>query len=194
MGESELYVWVLLPVLIFLARVIDVSMGTIRVIFISRGHKLWAPLIGFFEVLIWLVAMGQIMQNLSNPATYLAFAAGFATGNYVGLRIAEKLSLGIVTVRVITNKPADGLLAALIANNYSVTSLDAEGARGRVKVLFTVLPRKCAHKVVELVDKFDHRAFYTIEEVSYVTARPDFAKTNALSSAAQAFKPARKGK
>jgi uncharacterized protein YebE (UPF0316 family) len=90
--NSGVYTWIVLPVLIFVARITDVSLGTVRVIFVSRGLKYLAPLVGFFEVLIWLLAIGQIMKNLSNPVCYIAYAAGFGMGNYVGIRIAEKLA------------------------------------------------------------------------------------------------------
>ena len=92
--ESHFFAWVVLPILIFLARICDVSLGTVRLIFVSRGFKYLAPVIGFFEVLIWILAMTQIMQNLTNPICYLGYAGGFATGNYIGILIAEKLSLG----------------------------------------------------------------------------------------------------
>ena len=84
--NSGFYAWLILPLLIFLARVADVSIGTIRLIFISRGLKYLAPVVGFFEILIWLLAIGQIMKNLSNPACYIAYAGGFAMGNFVGMR------------------------------------------------------------------------------------------------------------
>ena len=88
--------------LIFAARIADVSIGTVRLIFISRGLKYLAPIVGFFEVFIWLMAIGQIMQNISNPVCFVAYAGGFAMGNFVGMCIAEKLSLGVVMVRVVT--------------------------------------------------------------------------------------------
>ena len=103
---SGLYTWIILPLLIFAARVIDVSMGTVRVIFISRGFKYLAPIVGFFEILTWLLAIGQIMKNLSNPLCYIAYAGGFAMGNYVGMCIADKLSLGVVLIRIVTRKDA----------------------------------------------------------------------------------------
>ena len=92
--HSEAFTFVLLPVLIFLARVLDVSFGTIRIIFISRGQKLLAPLIGFFEILIWLVAIGKVMQNLGNVYCHIAYAGGFAAGNFTGMWIEEKLAMG----------------------------------------------------------------------------------------------------
>jgi uncharacterized protein YebE (UPF0316 family) len=88
LSNFGLYTWIVLPLLIFLARVVDVSMGTIRVIFVSRGLKYLAPVVGFFEVLIWLLAIGQIMKNLSSPLCYVAYAGGFAAGNYIGIVIA----------------------------------------------------------------------------------------------------------
>ena len=88
--------------MIFIARVADVTLGTVRVIFVSRGMKYLAPLIGFVEILIWLMAIGHTMQNLTNPACYVAYAGGFAMGNFVGITIAERLSLGVVMIRVIT--------------------------------------------------------------------------------------------
>ncbi|MCK5000444.1 MAG: hypothetical protein KAS23_12960, partial [Anaerohalosphaera sp.] len=104
MGEElllsvDVYGWFVLPLLIFLARVVDVSMGTVRIVFVSRGFKFLAPVMGFFEVLIWILAISQIMQNLNNPACYVAYAGGFAMGNFVGMWIAEKLTLGVVLVR-----------------------------------------------------------------------------------------------
>ena len=111
--NSAFYAWLILPLLIFLARVADVSIGTIRLIFISRGLKYLAPLVGFFEILIWLLAIGQIMKNLSNPACYIAYAGGFAMGNFVGMWTAERLSLGVVLIRVVTKKDATELVECL---------------------------------------------------------------------------------
>ena len=166
--NSELFAWVVLPVLIFIARVADVSLGTVRVIFITRGLKYFAPIVGFFEILIWLLAIGQIMRNLSNPLCYIAYAGGFATGNYVGILIAEKLSLGVVLIRVITSKDASELLEYLKSAEYGVTSVDAHGSAGKVQVVFTIVPRREVASVVNLIKQFNPKAFYTIEEVGFV--------------------------
>jgi len=166
--NSELFAWVVLPLLIFIARVADVSLGTVRVIFITRGLKYFAPIIGFVEILIWLLAIGQIMQNLSNPLCYIAYAAGFATGNYIGIWIAEKLSLGVVLVRVITSKDASGLLEYLKSAEYGVTSVDAQGSAGKVQIVFTIVRRREVASVVNLIKQFNPKAFYTIEEVGFV--------------------------
>ena len=166
--NSGFYTWFVLPALIFCARIIDVSMGTVRVIFVSRGLKYLAPVVGFFEILIWLLAIGQIMKNLSNPACYIAYAGGFAMGNFVGIHIAEKLSLGLVMIRVITKKDAAPLVDFLKAGNYGITSVDGHGTSGQVKVVFTIVPRREVYSVVELIKKFNPQAFYSIEEVGFV--------------------------
>lgn len=168
LSDSPVYAWLVIPFLIFIARVTDVSMGTIRLIFVSRGLKRLAPVVGFFEILIWLLAIGQIMQNLSNPACYIAYAGGFAMGNYVGIRIAEKLSLGVVLIRVITQKDALPLVEFLKSADYGVTSIAGHGRAARVQVVFTIVPRREVKQVVDLIKKFNPNAFYSIEEVGYV--------------------------
>jgi len=164
-ANSEIYTWIVLPLLIFAARVLDVSLGTVRVIFISRGLKYLAPIVGFFEIIIWLLAIGQIMKNLSNPVCYIAYAGGFAMGNFVGIYIAEKLSLGLVMIRVVTKMDAAPLVEFLKAENYGVTSVDGHGTSGEVKVVFTIVPRREVRSVVELIKRFNPQAFYSIEEV-----------------------------
>jgi uncharacterized protein YebE (UPF0316 family) len=194
-SEAPVYVWVILPLLIFLARICDVTLGTVRLIFVSRGLKYLAPMVGFFEVLVWILAIGEIMKNLSNPACYLAYAGGFATGNYVGILVAEKLSLGTVLVRVITQKPADPLLKCLRERDYGVTSVDGQGANGPVQVVFTIVPRREVDAVVELVKTFNPQAFYSIEEVGFVAegvfpARRQWHEAGVL----RFLRPFRKGK
>lgn len=168
LAESWAYTWIILPVLIFAARVVDVSLGTVRVIFVSRGLKYLAPIVGFVEILIWLLAIGQIMKNLSNPACYIAYAGGFAMGNFVGIRMAEKLSLGLVLIRVVTQRDAAPLVDVLKGEDYGVTSVDAHGTSGEVKVVFTIVPRREVTRVVQLVNQFNPNAFYSIEEVGFV--------------------------
>lgn len=192
---SGAYSWFILPTLIFIARVADVSMGTMRVIFVSRGFKYIAPIVGFFEILIWLLAIGQIMTNLSNPACYIAYAGGFAMGNFVGIHIAEKLSLGVVNIRVITQRDASELMKCLTASGYGVTSVDGHGTAGEVKVLFTIVPRREVESVVELIKKFNPHAFYSIEEVGFVEKGIFPAKrAGDFFSMSKIFRPFRKGK
>jgi uncharacterized protein YebE (UPF0316 family) len=166
--DSELFRWVVLPLLIVLARVIDVTIGTIRIVFVSRGHKIIAPILGFFEVLIWLLAIGQIMRNLSNFMCYIAYGTGFALGTYMGLLIEEKLAIGVLLVRIITQKDAGNLLEALRQANYGVTSVPAFGTSGKVDVIFTVIKRSAVDDVLKIINRFNPRAFYSIENVKEV--------------------------
>ncbi len=167
-SQSYLFAWVILPILIFLSRIADVSIGTVRVILVSRRLKYLAPLAGFFEVLIWILVIGQIMKNLSSPICYVAYAGGFAAGNFIGILIAEKLSLGMVLVRVIFPKQANGLIDRLRERCYGVTSIDGQGANGPVQILFTIVPRREVYAVVELVKEANPEAFYSIEDVDHV--------------------------
>ena len=105
--SPELYAWVILPLLIFVARICDVSMETIRVIYISKGIKYLAPIIAFFEIVIWLLAMEVVMNDLANIANFFAFAFGFAMGTYIGLVIEEKLSIGMVILRIVTTEESN---------------------------------------------------------------------------------------
>ncbi len=165
---TEIGQWLVIPGLIFFARIVDVSMGTLRIIFVSRGNRYLAPALGFFEVLIWLIAIGQIMQNLTNPLNYLAYAAGFAAGNYAGIILEKRIATGIVLIRVITRKEASELIEQLRKSGLTVTSIEAEGNRGPVKVFFTVVRRRNIKEVVETIKKYNPRAFYTIEDISFV--------------------------
>jgi uncharacterized protein YebE (UPF0316 family) len=191
----DFYAWMILPLLIFLARVTDVTIGTIRLIFISRGLKYLAPVVGFFEILIWLLAIGQIMKNLSNPACYIAYAGGFAMGNFVGMCIAEKLSLGVVLIRVVTKKDASELVEYLKSDEYGVTSVDGHGKTGQVKVVFTIVPKREVKRVVKLIKKFNPKAFYTIEEVGFVEKGAlSQRKISGFNDFLKLFRPFRKGK
>ncbi len=158
---------VVIPILIFLARVIDVTMGTLRIIFISRGIRILAACLGFFEILIWLLAISQIMKNLDNPVNYIAYAAGFGMGNFVGISIEQKLSLGNLMVRVIVRNSAVALMEYLHRQGYGVTIVDAQGTTGPVKIIFTVVPRKCLKAVLESIESFNPQAFYTIEDIRF---------------------------
>ncbi len=152
-----------------MARILDQSIGTLRLIFISKGMKNIAPFLGFFEVIIWLLAIGQIMQHLDNWLCYVAYGAGFATGNFIGIAIEERLSLGTSIIRVMLSSESPELISALKAHNFGLTILDAEGAKGPVKVIFSIIRRKEIPYFVDTLHQFHPTAFYTIEDVK--TAR-----------------------
>jgi uncharacterized protein YebE (UPF0316 family) len=161
--------WVIIPLLIFFARIVDVTLGTLRIVFISKGDKMIAPALGFLEVLIWLVAITQVMQNLNNVASYLAWAGGFATGNFLGLRIEQKLALGQMVVRVITVDSAHQLIERLKGHGYRLTCVDARGTRGKVNLLFMIVKRKKLTHVLDIIREYNPQAFYSIEDVRSVS-------------------------
>ncbi len=166
--ESPVFSWVVLPLLIFIARVLDVSLGTVRIILISRGKKYLSPFLGFVEVMIWLLAIRQIIFNLSNWACYFAFAGGFAMGNFVGIYIEEKIAMGTQVIRIITRMEATDLIGSLQQKGYGVTVVDAMGTTGKVNVIFTIINRRDQDKVIELIKKFNPKAFYSVEDIRSV--------------------------
>ena len=157
--------WVIIPLLIVLARIGDVSLGTMRIISIGRGYKFIAPLLGFFEILIWLLAIRQIMQNLTNIFYYVFYSGGFAAGTFVGMYIEGKLAIGILSIRIITRKDASELINFLRSVNYGVTSVVAQGATGQVNVIYIIVKRSDVQNVIEIINRFNPNAFYLIEDV-----------------------------
>lgn len=159
--------YIILPLLIFFARVVDVSLGTIRIIFVSKGFKILAAVIGFVEVLIWIVAINQIWANLSNYWLYFAFAAGFSTGSYVGVWLEDKLSFGNVMLRIIIRKNADKLVRELRKNGYEMTIIKGLSGDGKDKVhmVFSVVKRKRLKEIFKIVKKNNPKAFFTVEDI-----------------------------
>ncbi|MCC5935681.1 MAG: DUF2179 domain-containing protein [Lunatimonas sp.] len=176
-GISEnVFTYVIMPLLIFLARIGDVSINTLRIVFVMSGKKYIAPIMGFFEAMIWLLAIGQIFQNINNPLSYIAYSGGFAMGIWVGMTIEEKLALGRVLVRVITPEPMPQLVEYMKEKEHRFTIVGAEGRYGRVQLLFTVLKRENLKDFVAKVKTVNEKAFYTIESVKRVS-EDDFSMT-----------------
>ena len=165
----EVFNYIIMPLLIFVARVGDVSINTLRIMFMLNGKKKIAPVLGFFEAMIWLLAIGQIIQNIDNPMSYLAYAGGFATGTFMGMTIEEKLALGRVLVRVITPKPMPELVEYMKERNLRFTSVGAEGRFGKVTLLFTVMKREELTGFISQVKILNNTAYYTIESVKKVS-------------------------
>ncbi len=166
--NSDTFSYVIMPILIFLARICDVSIGTLRIIFVSKGKKNIAPILGFFEVLIWIIAISKIMQNLDNYINYVAYAAGFATGNFVGMIIEEKLALGIQMIRVFANERGRDLVQILNSNGFGATTVEAHGAKDKVHLVYSIVHRHELERVLDLINEFNPKAFFTIEDVKSV--------------------------
>lgn len=166
--DSTLFAWVILPILIFLARISDQTIGTIRLIFLGKGYKHLAPFLGFFEVIIWLITVGQIMQHLDNVLCYIAYGGGFAMGNFIGMTIEERLSIGNVMIRIIPKNNSQELVKKLRENNYGVTAVQAEGSQGRVDIIFTIIKRKDIDHAASIINELHPNAFYTIEDIKSI--------------------------
>jgi uncharacterized protein YebE (UPF0316 family) len=165
--STDAWSYLVLPLLIFFARICDVSMGTIRVIFVSRGYRYLAPVLGFFEISIWLLAISQVMRDINDVSIYIAYAAGFAMGTFVGIWLEEKLSLGTVLVRVVTGRDSSNLTGALAGEGYGITTHAADGAQGPVTIVFTVVKRQHLPHVVGIIKKFNPHAFYSVEDIRH---------------------------
>lgn len=162
--EFDWFGWVYLPLLVFVARVADVTLMTMRIIFISRGKRKLAPVIGFVEVFIWIAVLGQIMQNIDRGTSFFAYAAGFAAGNYLGMLIEDRLAIGTLLIRVILPGDEDDLSSHLRSAGFGVTTVNGEGASGPVKLVYTIIDRKDTQQVMKIIHKMTPNAFVSIEE------------------------------
>jgi uncharacterized protein YebE (UPF0316 family) len=158
--------YVLLPFLIFLARAADVTLATVKLMFIVNNAKRLAMLLGFFEALITILALSRIMQDASNLAAYVMYAAGFAAGTYLGMRIEEKLAYGSVVVRIIGKQIPDTLLQYLSDNQYNYSKVDASDSSGNTQVLFTVCKRRKVRDLLQALEQIAPEALYTTEAVN----------------------------
>ncbi len=164
--SEEIFSYVVLPLLIFLARIFDVSINTIRIIYVLGGRRLTATVLGFFESFVWLMAIRQIFEHLDNWVSYIAYPAGFATGILVGMIIEERIAYGKVIVRIITRKDIQVLRDFLIGAGYRFTVVPGSGAEGPESVVFTVLERQQLEKLLVNLKEILPTAFYTVEKVN----------------------------
>lgn len=155
----------ILPFLIFLARICDVSINTVRIIYMLGGRRLTATLLGFFEAFIWLMAIRQIFAHLDNWLCYIAYPAGFAGGIFMGMIIEERIAYGKVVVRIITRKNMSEFLDFLIIHKFRFTRIEAYGPDGDENVIFAVLDRDRLEFMLSHLKQIIPTAFYTVEGV-----------------------------
>lgn len=166
---DTVFEWILMPLLIFMARVVDVSLGTLRMSFIAQGNRERAAIFGFFEVLVWIIAISYVLEHLTHFIYYLAYAGGYATGNYLGLMIEEKLATGLLKVTIITSKDASKLIETLKDRKFGITSVSAMGARGNVRLVISIIPRKKYPQLQQIIDEFNPRAFVEVQAIKQVS-------------------------
>ena len=160
----DAYPW-LLPVIIFFGRICDVTLGTLRIIFVSKGEKRKAPIVGFFEVFIWVVVISQIFTHASNIVAYFAYAAGYATGNFVGIMVENKIGFGYQLFRIYSKKDGVELAKILNQSGFGSTLIRGEGAISEVSIIETAVRRRAGKNIVEILNRFDPDIFYLIEDV-----------------------------
>ncbi|WIV11886.1 DUF2179 domain-containing protein [Proteiniborus sp. MB09-C3] len=154
---------------IFGARIMDVSMSTIRMLMVVQGRRKHAAIIGFFEVIIYIVALGKVVNGLSNPGNLLAYAFGFASGNYIGSYIEEKIALGNLTAQVILNDNDDKIVHELRDNGFGVTVIEGQGKEGPKNLLTIMLKRKDLNKLNGLLANLDKEAFITVSTTKLIS-------------------------
>jgi len=165
----DFFSWVALPLFIFLARIVDVSMGTLRVIFIAKGFKYYAPIVGFFESVIWLLAISQIILNITNTWLIIVYGLGFAAGTFSGIWLEEKISLGKARIRFVIRTNYIAVMDALEKEGYRLTVVTADYKRGTAKIITLLTDRNKIKKVIKIVNGINSKVFYSIEDVRFVS-------------------------
>jgi len=168
MIDQEIYQYVILPLIVFFARICDVSLGTMRIVFVSKGKKNISPFLGFFELFIWIVVISQIMKNADNIVCYLAYAGGYAAGNYVGMSIEERIAIGSQLIQVFSSKDVSSLRKNLQDAGFGTTMVEGDGSAGKTNILYTVINRKTFNKAEKILRDFDPNIFYVTGDVRMV--------------------------
>jgi uncharacterized protein YebE (UPF0316 family) len=158
---------VVAAVLIFALRIVDVSLGTIRTISLIHGRIATAVILGFFEVLIWITVVAQVISGVSeDPALLVAYAAGFAAGNGVGIVIERRLAFGVQMLQMISNRHGEAIATAIREIGQAVTVFTGEGRDGPVKMLLTTCQRRKVPSLISEARGIDPDIFYVVEPVS----------------------------
>ena len=156
------------PLLIFVLRVIDVTLMTVRILIVVRGSRFAAPIISFFEVLVWVLAAGAVIRNLTSPLHAVSYAAGFAAGTAVGMWIENRLALGICSVRAFSRNSQRQLANVLRDHGYGVTEQRGRGRQGIVAILHAVVRRRDVGDVITLIEQHDPDAFVSVQNDAVV--------------------------
>ena len=172
MTDLDIYQYFILPLIIFFARICDVSLGTLRIVFVSKGKKNIAPFLGFFELFIWIAVISEVLKNAESSSLicYFAYAGGYAAGNFIGMNIEERLAIGTQLIKVFSSKDVSVLQKKLNEAGFGTTVVDGDGSAGKVKILYLVITRKTAERAKKMLTDFDPHIFYVIEDVRSVKA------------------------
>jgi len=155
--------------LIISLRLIDVSLGTVRIIMLSRRYRLLPAVIGFVEVFTWLVAATMVFSNLNSPPRMLAYAGGFALGTFLGAMLESWLAVGNTMMRVVSPVTSPQVDEALRQAGFGVTAINADGRDGEVRLAFTIIPRRRRREALRIIHDLDPAAFVTLQDIETVT-------------------------
>lgn len=153
---------------IFVARCTDVTLATIRTIFVIKGRRKIAFIIAIFEIVIYLSAMSKVLGDMSDPIKVGVYALGFATGNVIGITLESKLAIGLISAQVFTDKCVDEFSNYLRSYGFGVTVIEGKGKEGTKYILQVALDRKYVGKFEKIVTEYDENAFLTISEIRSV--------------------------
>ena len=155
----------LIALMIFCLRIVDVSIGTVRVIYSIRGNRFVAAGLGIIESTVWVLAISKAIKYVDRPISIAGWAIGFGAGTLLGITIERWIASGFVLVRTISAN-AEQLRTALVADGFGTTVLEGKGRDGAVKICFVVTPRRRANEILQLVQNVDPDAFITIEAIN----------------------------
>ena len=160
----------MLPLFIFLARIGDVTLGTIRTICVMRGRRCTAMALGFFEILIWVAAVSSVFAHLGDWVNAVAYAGGFAVGNGVGMWVESKLAFGIQMLSFTSQGKAHAVAERLRFAGLRVTAFSGAGNDGSVALCATIVPRKQARQVIKMARSVDPDVLVTVADARETTA------------------------
>jgi uncharacterized protein YebE (UPF0316 family) len=149
---------------VFALRVVDVSLGTLRTVFIMQGRRWRATFTGFVEVTIWIFVVSQVVAAISNWVLMLAYAAGFAAGTWVGLWLEQRFAMGFVQLRIISRDQGEAIARKLWAGAFGATVVDGRGRDGRVNLIFSIVPRRYLNECMEIASRTDPHSFVAISD------------------------------
>lgn len=154
--------------LIFIAKCADVTLATVRTIFVVKGKKKLAFCVGFLEILIYLFAMDKVLADMGDIIKVISYALGFATGNVVGISLEEKLAIGLITAQIFTGEDVDDFADYLRHHGFGVTVIEGRGREGIKYILQVVLDRKYLQKFQNTINEYDSRAFVAVSDIKNV--------------------------
>jgi uncharacterized protein YebE (UPF0316 family) len=152
------------PIVIFLLRIVDVTLDTMRVLFMVRGRRVPAGILGFLMALVWIIAVGNAMKHLDSIWHILGYAAGYGTGTMVGITIENFVAFGLIQLRIVSKHGGVEIAEGLRDRGYGATEFSGFGRDGAVEIVQSVVQRAHLNEVLAIVDRFDDTAFVTVED------------------------------